>query len=496
MSCLSMVGHMSHHGLSDPGQGLERRVLDELFVRRDAFGEYIDRHGRDSVKWTTRKEPPTESDVTAHLAGRRTIGLHLRGVDDRCRWGVFDIDAHDSEASDRARDLADRIMKELRRRGVPFIEEDSDGRGGRHLWIRFEAPVPYATATGFGEMLKSSAGCECEYFPKQSPERGPFAGGLIRLPGRHPGGSGHWSRVRTDGLGEWSTPDASVLQLLELSPTPQTTVLGAVGDLSEAAAALVDRVDGEDRVDRVDGVDGVDGDNSVSLSTLSTPPDRCALSSPPAAEARSPLRRTEDPRILECIDRTQPSGQGQRNRCLFELARHVLSIHADWTSEELNDIARRWWDRAVAVIGTKNFSTTWADFVCACSGVRQPVGATIDKLARDADALPRSAFESRFDAVGHRRLVRLILLLDQQLSTADGIFYLSCRDAGRVAGICHQAAWKFLKLLQSLGALHQIGQPTQYRAIRYKLGPALEPDRRPRVLTLDASVRPDGPASA
>lgn len=513
MSHPSTFEHPPAPNQSALGRGLERQILDELFVRSDAFGEWA------GNGWITRKEQLTESDVAAHLAGTRTVGLHLRGVDDRCRWGVFDIDAHDSDASNRALELAGRLMKELRRRGVPFIEEDSDGRGGRHLWIRFERPVPYDAATRFGDALKSSAGCGCEYFPKTSSTHGEFAGGFIRLPGRHPSGSGHWSRVRNDGTGEWSTPEASVSQILALSSAPQAAVFGVDRDLPTVPGSVADGEDGVDRdngvdrgggVDRDSGVDGEDGgggdngvdrDNSVapsplstlsSLSPLSTPPDRHVSGSPMAAGADSSPRRAADPRVRDCIERTQPSAQGQRNKRLFELARHVLSIRADWTPGEREEIARRWWTRAVAVIGTKDFTTTWADFESAYGSVRHPVGATIDQLATEADELPASGFESRFDAEGYRRLIRLILVMDQRLSTAQGEFYLSCRDAGRVANMCHTQAWKFLKLLQSMQALLVVGQPTKYHANRYKLGPALEPDRLRRTVTPLVSVPTDG----
>jgi len=450
------------------------RVIRLLANRTDAFGERISSKSKSG--WITSKSSLTAEVVSDHLAGEKTIALHARSTHDTCRWCAFDIDAKTADMRESARAEAEQVMEVLRRHGVRFCEEDSNGQEARHLWVVFDCPVSFKDTVAFGEAVKGESGVTCEFFPKQS--GGEYAGGLLRLPGRHPEHTDHWSRGRVDGLGEWqSYPDA----------------LSLLVDLERVPAALVRRLAG--RVDREDGDDGDDGANrdvSAALPSLSALPSRSALSSLSALSSRSalsslstrpvisPVAPEVDERVQACIDATQPSGPGQRYGCLFDLARRCRGIRSDWTIEELDSIAHRWWQIALPNITTKDLATTRIDFANAYDRVYLPAGETIDALAGEVDALPDFDFARDFDHPGYVRVIKLILVMDKRFLSPRDEFFLSCRDAARFAGISHQTAAVFLRYLCKRGGIHFVRRPSEYKANRYRLGPALEPYRLPR----------------
>ena len=78
------------------------------------------------------------------------------------------------------------------------FSEDSNGRGGFHLWLIFRRPVPTETAKGFADKLVSNwealgLKSKPEVFPKQT-DPGQY-GNWVRLPGRHPKHPDFWSRI-------------------------------------------------------------------------------------------------------------------------------------------------------------------------------------------------------------------------------------------------------------------------------------------------------------
>ena len=100
--------------------------------------------------------------------------------------------------------------------------------------------------------------------------------------------------------------------------------------------------------------------------------------------------------IQSAILSTLPTGPGQRNRRLFDLARRLKSVAPRTSVPALEEIVRDWHGRALAAIGTKDWLTTWLEFRVAWARVKRPIGRHWPRLqprlhrpAREnADAIP------------------------------------------------------------------------------------------------------------
>jgi hypothetical protein len=109
-------------------------------------------------------------------------------------------------------------------------------------------------------------------------------------------------------------------------------------------------------------------------------------------------KRTEDDRsnlLFSSVGvppSTLPAQAGQRNRCLFELARYLRGRIPQATREELRALVMTWHDLALPVIGTKDFAITWADFLNGWAKVQKPFGSTMQTITDTIDhtaALPK-----------------------------------------------------------------------------------------------------------
>jgi hypothetical protein len=155
----------------------------------------------------------------------------------------------------------------------------------------------------------------------------------------------------------------------------------------------------------------------------------------------------------QAIIDTLPITLGQRNRCLFRLARELKAITPAAEFGHLRPIVERWHQRALPVIATKPFLETWADFVQAWRRVRVPAGQGALDLAlqRAAAAAPP---ERALTLYGGGPIVLLVALCCelQHINGADE-FFLDCRTAGRLIGVNHTTAWRYLAVLCADGVL-------------------------------------------
>jgi hypothetical protein len=146
------------------------------------------------------------------------------------------------------------------------------------------------------------------------------------------------------------------------------------------------------------------------------------------------------------IGRTLPTGYGQRNHCLFVLARRLKAQPecATAKAEELLPLVQRWHQLALPHIRTKDFAESWRDFAVAWQRVRS---------AGDGEVL-----------VGVREwvcrltddpLLRLELACEAIQARQDGKpFYLACRTAADLIGAKKSTAAKLLTRLVEAGILH------------------------------------------
>lgn len=193
-------------------------MLEAWVNRRDCFGAYK----RNGSQFTC-KDPLDDAVIGDHFAGKRVIGLHTTSLENTCRWVCWDIDAHDGESEEQNHAVATTLAQRLDADGFAPLIEDSDGRGGRHVWVHFSTPVPAADAYAMARYYCPEG---AEAFPKQArinPEPGKAGhyGNWVRVPGKHHKRA-HWSRFWS-GF-DWIDFDAEMLDDLRFSPAPVMSV--------------------------------------------------------------------------------------------------------------------------------------------------------------------------------------------------------------------------------------------------------------------------------
>jgi len=150
--------------------------------------------------------------------------------------------------------------------------------------------------------------------------------------------------------------------------------------------------------------------------------------------------------ISEAIAKTLPTGPGQRNRRLFDLARNLKAIVPEATQDDLRPIILEWHRQALPNVRTKDFSETWTDFVVAWDRVKRPVGFSFRAAARAADEAPFPVVANRYDSANLRQLAALCRELQAQWKNRP--FPLSCRKAGEFLGVSAIQGWRLLRVLQ------------------------------------------------
>jgi hypothetical protein len=156
--------------------------------------------------------------IIRHFAGRSVgdlIGLHAIAIQRTCKWLAIDIDQHDDADTDRAESnlsLALEICDRLEAMGLRPLLEDSNGRGGFHIWVILRDSIPSADAYAF---VKSIIGNHViEVYPKQETvdDEDKKFGNWLRLPGRHHTYD-HFTRIY-DRDGGWLESDSAIDEIL------------------------------------------------------------------------------------------------------------------------------------------------------------------------------------------------------------------------------------------------------------------------------------------
>jgi hypothetical protein len=198
---------------------MEQEIIARFANRTDAYGTW--RGGAA----TTVKEAVTTELVRRHVGGLVTIGLHASSVDGRCKWTAWDLDAHAATTGDgvaeRNRTAADSICLTLERLGCSPMLEDSDRRGGFHVWVFWDHPVPQSGAHALAANIAETVeGVRVETFPKQAVTRA--FGNWLRLPGLH-------HRHGTPSAIANSTEDGDLWPTILSWPLSPSSVVAAAG---------------------------------------------------------------------------------------------------------------------------------------------------------------------------------------------------------------------------------------------------------------------------
>jgi hypothetical protein len=157
----------------------------------------------------------------------------------------------------------------------------------------------------------------------------------------------------------------------------------------------------------------------------------------------------QDGVVQSAIAATQPTGPGQRNRRLFDLARRLNAIPALASAElsALRPIVAEWHRQALPAITTKGFTESWGDFVVTWGRVRTAAdeGAVEAAFKRAVAGEPPAMAAALYDEP--RVLLLTSLCRELQRGVGEGPFFLDCRTAGRQVGCNHTTAWRLLSVV-------------------------------------------------
>ena len=258
----------------DQAKKLAEHAVRHLLNRNDGMGAY-----GDSAPYTRKitqeiSEARTEEIqrlIVSHFAGRKIGGIHTNSAFDAdgkwtARFGCIDLDLkaeHPYKEMRRQRnhEFAVMVQHRLAALGIQSVVEDSNGRGGYHIWFWLTGPIDVARLYAFLQSLVADAeehGFERQFqrvdadgnglihpngkpnygsdlpetFPKQDTPTGEGFGNWMRLPGKHHTYD-HWSRIWGDG--EWLTIEDSVDAWLSLPAADVALIPELPADEPEAA---------------------------------------------------------------------------------------------------------------------------------------------------------------------------------------------------------------------------------------------------------------------
>jgi hypothetical protein len=163
---------------------------------------------------------------------------------------------------------------------------------------------------------------------------------------------------------------------------------------------------------------------------------------------------------------TVPTGIGQRHRAVFELARWLKGTEPNATRERQQAVVNVWHTLHLQVIGTKEFSATWADFRNGWSSVKQPYGATLEKCLSN---LPPAPNIPALRDYGLKAVHLAQICLSLQAHAGDSPFFLSSRKAGELIGCHFTDAATLLRCFVLEGWLKLVKAGAGKTAARYKL---------------------------
>lgn len=165
------------------------------------------------------------------------------------------------------------------------------------------------------------------------------------------------------------------------------------------------------------------------------------------------------PAVLQDVEKailaTLPTGQGQRNQCIFRFVRHLKGIVPDAEAGQLRPYVQEWHRRALPKIGTKPFLETWADFVHAWAKVKAPIGQGLVDAAfhRAIASEPPFVAIELYGSIHEPIVILAALCRELQRIAGAREFFLDCRTAGRLIGRDHTTAWRYLEVLCADGIL-------------------------------------------
>ena len=173
--------------------------------------------------------------------------------------------------------------------------------------------------------------------------------------------------------------------------------------------------------------------------------------------------------LEELILKTCPKREGQRNVRLFDLARGLRFNMGMGASPlcELKPLVKKWHDAALPVIRTKDFTSTWVDFVHSWPLARLPLGTDALTVAWEKSKTPPPpAIVTEYDSEPVRQLIGLCAALASL--SLDGRFFLSTHAAAKLMNVKAMTIHRWLGMLVADGVLEMVHTGNEHRATRYR----------------------------
>ena len=202
--------------------------------------------------------------------------------------------------------------------------------------------------------------------------------------------------------------------------------------------------------------------DTETTETTETTEDILSLSPPVSAVSVSYT-------LDELVYLTCPRQEGERNVRLFTFARGLrFNLGMDKNSlRELKPLVKRWHEAALPYIRTKEFTTTWAEFIHSWPLARLPLGTDALTVAwEQSKSAPPPAAASEYDSAPVRLLVGLCAALASL--SKDGRFFLSSHAAARLMSVPPMSVHRWLKMLIADGVIEVVAIGYEYRATRYR----------------------------
>ena len=164
-----------------------------------------------------------------------------------------------------------------------------------------------------------------------------------------------------------------------------------------------------------------------------------------------------------------PSGPGQRNQRLFDLARRLKGIPNTPTSVDgLTEIFDLWWDVSRNIITTQDYAASLDDFLRACDNAQTAYGETMQFRLRQAVADGYPAWVPKKSDDRCKLLASLCRVL--QRANGDEPFYLSAHTGADLLGTKPMTCWRWLSLFARLKKVIKVetGNLAQRKASRFR----------------------------
>ena len=176
---------------SEAAETLADVVLEKMVINPQRYGYYTDDHTP-----FTSTEAITKEIIVNHFKGNGSIGTYPAVYpENKCKWLCFDIDAHGDDATAENWEKVSKLVNWFDQHSyVDVLIEDSNGKGGYHIWVFFEE-CNLAPIYQIGRQVLKDTKLDIECFPKQDDlsKTGKHLGNWVRIPGKHHKRD-HWSK--------------------------------------------------------------------------------------------------------------------------------------------------------------------------------------------------------------------------------------------------------------------------------------------------------------